>query len=240
MTNSILSVNNPSCYNKSMVINLILGGFFYFCMCNWIQIWYLLGNLIKPKKNKLTPFENKKLLLKMREKTKLSLSIKIMDEKDKMIGFMVSSPPFKPLMLFSEKLNKSFTDDEMQWVILHESGHYLMWHNLKFALSQILLFIAVIYFDLRTNVGTAVLFLLLIVSAIIYIQIAKIFEYQADTYAAENIDNPHGMITGNIKMRDANKGFLSNKIMKYVLTIAVPYEERIRIARKQLYFKKAQ
>jgi len=199
-----------------------------------------LGNLIKPNKQKTSSFENKKLLLSMRKKTKLPLTIKILEEKNKMIGFMVSSPPFKPLMLFSEKLYKSFTDDEMQWVILHESGHYLMWHNLKFALTQIFLFIAVIYFVLRSNVGSVVLFLLLILSAAIYIQIAKIFEHKADTYAAENMDNPHGMITGNIKMRDANKGFLSNKIMKYVLTIAVPYEERIRIARKQLYFKKAQ
>lgn len=223
-----------------MVINLVLGSIFYFSLCNWIQIWYLLGNLIKPQKNKITSFENTELILMMRKKTKLPLSIKIIDEKNKMIGFMVSSPPFKPLMLFSEKLYKSFTDDEMQWIILHEGGHYLMWHNLKFALSQILLFIAVIYFGQRTNVGTAVLFLLLIVSAIIYIQIAKIFEYQTDTYAAENMDNPHGMITGNMKMRNANKGFLSNPIMKQLLTIAVPYEERIKIARKQLYFKEAQ
>ena len=214
-------------------------GIFYFALCNWIQIWYLLGNLIKTKKNKNFPFENKKLLLKMREKTKLPLSIKIIDEKNKMIGFMVSSPPFKPLMLFSEKLYKAFTDDEMQWVILHESGHYLMWHNLKFALSQILLFILVVYFSIKININNLLLISLLVVSAIVYIQIAKVFEYQADIYAAENMDDPHGMITGNIKMRDANKGFLSNKIMKYVLTIAVPYEERIKIANRQIYFKKA-
>lgn len=222
-----------------MLINLIFAGLFYFALCNWIQIWYLLGNLIKPKKNKLTPFENKKLLLKMREKTKLSLSIKIMDEKEKMIGFMVSSPPFKPLMLFSERLYKAFTDDEMQWVILHESGHYLMWHNLKFALSQIFLFILVVYLLIKLNVGFILSLLLLTISAVIYIQIAKLFELQTDTYAAKNMDNPKGMITGNIKMRDANKGFLSNPIMKHLLTIAIPYEERIRIANSQIYFKKA-
>ena len=175
----------------------------------------------------------------MKEKTKLPLSIKIMDEKNKMIGFMVSSPPFKPLMLFSEKLHKAFTDDEMQWVILHESGHYLMWHNLKFALSQILIFLVVVYFSIKTNIGNALLMLLLVISAIIYIQIAKVFEYQVDTYAAKNMDNPRGMITGNIKIRDANKGFLSNSIMKHLLTIAVPYEERIKLANRQIYFRKA-
>jgi len=222
-----------------MFINLVLGGIFYFSLCNWIQIWYLLGNIIKPKKNKFIIFENKELLRKMKEKTKLPLSIKIMDEKNKMIGFMVSSPPFKPLMLFSEKLHKAFTDDEMQWVILHESGHYLMWHNLKFALSQILIFLVVVYFSIKTNIGNALLMLLLVISAIIYIQIAKVFEYQVDTYAAKNMDNPRGMITGNIKIRDANKGFLSNSIMKHLLTIAVPYEERIKLANRQIYFRKA-
>lgn len=222
-----------------MFIKFIIASVYYFSLCNWIQIWYLLGNLIKSKSNKFIPFENKELLRKMKEKTKLNLYIKIMDEKDKMIGFMVSSPPFKPLMLFSEKLHKAFTDDEMQWVILHESGHYLMWHNLKFALSQILIFIFVVYFFIKFNLSFLLLMLLLTISAVIYIQIAKMFEYQADTYAAKNMDNPRGMISGNIKMRDANKGFLSNAIMKHLLTIAVPYEERIKLANRQIYFRKA-
>jgi len=91
-----------------MVSNWIIGGITYFFVCNWIQLWYLLGNLIKPKKNKITSFDNKKLLLKMREKTKLPLSIKIMDEEKKMIGFMISSPPFKPIMLFSSRLYKEW------------------------------------------------------------------------------------------------------------------------------------
>jgi len=223
-----------------MFINLVLGSIFYFLLCNWIQIWYLLGNLLKQKENKITPFENKKLLLKMREKTKLPLSIKIIDEKTKMIGFMISSPPFKPLMLFSEKLHNAFTEDEMQWVVLHESGHYLMWHNLKFALSQILIFLSIVYLSTKFNFGLLLLLILLTISAIAYIQIAKIFEYQADSYAAQNMDNPRGMISGNIKMRDANKGFLSNPIMKHLLTIAVPYEERIRLANRQIYFRKIQ
>lgn len=214
--------------------NLILAGILYFGLCNWIQIWYLLGNLIRPKKDKITPFENKKLLLKMREKTKLSLSIKIIDEKDKMIGFMVSSPPFKPLMLFSEKLHKAFTDDEMQWVILHESGHYLMWHNLKFTLVQLMIFIIGYYLVAQIKAGLLWSFPVFVVLSLIYVRVAKIFEYQADCYAAKNMDNPEGMITGNIKMREANRYLTTNKFVKGFLTIAVPYEERIKIARKRL------
>lgn len=220
-----------------MLVNLLLGGIFYFTLCNLVQIWYLLRNLISPKKNKFIPFENKKLLQKMNEKTNLNLSIKIIDEKNKMIGFMVSYPPFKPLMLFSEKLYKAFTEDEMQWVILHEAGHYLMWHNLKFALSQLVLFVLAIYLSLKMNLSLLFLFLLLLIFAIICIQISKIFESQADSYAARNMDNPYGMITGNMKMKNAGKGILSNPILKYLLVSGVSYEERIKIANKQINYK---
>lgn len=170
----------------------------------------------------------------MIKKTRLPLSIKILDEKEKMIGFMIGSPPFKPLMLFSEKLYKAFTDDEMQWVILHESGHYLMWHNLKFAISQLTIFILGLYFIIRLRIDILLSILIFIVLSITYIHIAKIFEYQADGYAAKNMDNPEGMITGNIKMREANKKFVQNKFVKNFLIIGLPYEERIKIARKQL------
>jgi len=216
-----------------MFISLIFASLFYFGLCNWIQIRYLLGNLIKPRKNTFIPFENVKLLAKMRKKTKLQLSIKILGEKKKMIGFMISSPPFKPVVIFSEKLYRSFDNDEMQWVILHESAHYLMLHNLRFIIVQLILFLTWVYLFYWLKTSFIITVLIFIVLSLIYIQLAKIFEYQADIYAAKNMDNPKGMITGNIKMMKANKGFFSNKIIRYLLYIAVPYEERIEIAKRQ-------
>ena len=223
-----------------MIINLILTSTVYFGLCNWIQIRYLLENLIKLRKNIIIPFENEKLLAKMRKKTKLPLSIKILDEKNKMIGFMISSPPFKPVMLFSKKLYKSFNDDEMEWVILHESGHYLMLHNLRFIVVQLTLFLTGVYLFYWLKTSFVITVLIFIVLSLIYIQLAKIFEYQADNYAAKNMDNPKGMITGNIKMMKVNKGLFRNKILRYLLTIAIPFEERIEIAKKQqsLHYRK--
>jgi len=113
-----------------------------------------------------------------------------------------------------------------------------MWHNLKFVISQLFIFIIGIYLLFLLKAGLIITMFTTVILSVIYIQAAKIFEFQADTYAAKNMDNPNGMITGNIKMKEADKGFLSNPIMKHLLTIAVPYEERIKIARKQLYFKK--
>lgn len=217
-----------------MTIKLISASILYFGLCNWIQIRYLLGNLVKPRKNTFIPFENKKLLAKMRKKTKLPLSIKILDEKKKMIGFMISSPPFKPVMLFSEKIYKSFSDDEMQWVILHESAHYLMLHNIRFIIVQLTLFATGVYLFYWLETNLIITVFIFITLSLVYIQLAKIFEYQADNYAAKNMNNPKGMITGNLKMLKTNKGLFKNKILRYLLTIAVPFEERIKIAQKQI------
>lgn len=97
----------------------------YFCLCNWIQIYYLAGNLFRSK-SRLAAVNGKGLLLKLNKKTGLDLTIKVMPEKRKMIGFMISSPPFKPVMIFSEKLYNSLDRKEFEWVALHESGHYLL------------------------------------------------------------------------------------------------------------------
>jgi len=75
--------------------------FLFLGFCNWLQVRYLFGNLAK--KHKLIDIDGKGLLSSLNKKTGLNLSIKLMNEKDKAIGFMVSSPPFKPIMIFSEK-----------------------------------------------------------------------------------------------------------------------------------------
>lgn len=147
---------------------------------------------------------------------------------------MISSPPFKPVMLFSEKLYRSFNNDEMQWVILHESAHYLTLHNLRFIIVQLTLFATGVYLFYWLETGLIIIVLMFVILSLIYIKLAKVFEYQANNYAAKNMDNPKGMITGNIKIMKANKGLFRNKILRYLLTIAVPFEERIKIAKKQL------
>ncbi|MDO8609901.1 MAG: M48 family metalloprotease [bacterium] len=218
------------------LFNNIIYLLFYITICNLFQIKYLLSNLINPKK-KLVDIKENSLIKKINNKTGLKIIIKIMCEEEKMIGFMVSSPPFKPMMIFSKKLYENFNSDELEWVMLHESAHYLMWHNLKFALVQIIYLIISLWLVFEFKISFIISIVLFVISSILYVHTVRIFEYQADYYAATHMDNPKGMITGNIKMRKANT-MLDGNNWKHLFTIGVPYEERIKMAEKQLQLNK--
>lgn len=216
------------------MINYLLFTSVYLVFCNWIQIYYLLGNLLKPNRQVKT-VNGKELLSKLNKKTGLQLTIKTMSEKRKAIGFMVSSPPFKPVMIFSERLYNLLTPDEFEWVALHESGHYLMWHNLKFALSQLTIGIVGLFFIFYFKmISFMYVFIFSFILALFYIQFVRIFEYQADYYAVTHMDHPKGMMTANIKMKKVNKTLDGNKTLLRILVIAVPYEERIKMAKREL------
>lgn len=219
------------------MISIILFIIIYFFFCNWIQLYYLAGNLIKPGV-RLTVVDGKGMLTKLNHKTGLKMTIKTMPEKNKMIGFMVSSKPFPPVMIFSERLYAGLNNDEFEWVALHESGHYLMWHNLKLALTQLsILFIGMIIINFLQNIlltPPLPAFLL----GYVYIQLAKIFEYQADYYAVSNMDNPNGMITGNIKMSKVNERLMGGNSFRQSLIIAVSPQERIKMAEEEIEKRK--
>lgn len=93
------------------MINYLLFVALYLVFCNWIQIYYLLGKPLKQNRQ-LKTVDGKGLLSKLNKKTGFRLSIKTISEKKKAIGFMVSSPPFRPVMLFSERLYNLLTPDE--------------------------------------------------------------------------------------------------------------------------------
>ncbi len=207
-------------------------------IANWGTVIYFLFHLIKPKQ-KLTTINDKRFISNVKNKTGLDVVIKIMDI-DQMIGFMISSPPFPAVMVFSRKLFDSFNRDEKEWVILHESSHYFMWHSLKFALSQFTLLIVGIFIinNFVVNEGIVLTLLIGLLLGLLYVQIAKIFEYEADNFAAKNMDDPKGMVTGNIKMRNDYNGFWQNKIFKNFFSIAVSYEDRIKMAEKQSGLKR--
>lgn len=207
-------------------------------IANWGTFYYFFLHLFKPKQ-KLRSINDRELISNAKKKTGLKVSIKIMDI-DKMIGFMISAPPFPPVMLFSRKLFEAFDKDEKEWVILHESAHYFMWHSLKFTVTQFILLLTGLIIMQNFNQYFTNLFSIFIglILGLIYIRCAVFFEYEADTYAVTHMDNPKGMITGNIKMRKANTGILTNPLMKKLFIIAVPYEERINMAEKQLELKK--
>lgn len=205
----------------------------YIGICNWIQLYYLLGNLIKPK-HKITTVDGKGLLPKLKKKTGLDLVIKTMSEKNKAIGFMVSSPPFKPVMIFSERLYKLLTKSEFEWVVLHESAHYLKWHNFRMALVQIIVILIGIDLMKIFPILNNLIIPYFIFLSIIYIQLVKIFEYQADSYAIKKMDNPKKLLAAVTKMRKINKFLNNNELLYRLLVIQVSYDDRIKMVKNEL------
>lgn len=215
-----------------MMIQFVFYSIIFLCIANWVQIRYLLGNTYRYQK--IIQIQESRLIKKLKKKTGLDVIIQVMDEDKKAIGFMLSSQPFKPVMIFSKKLYNEFNAHEFEWVALHECAHYLMNHNMKTAASQLFFLSAALLgiYLFSFNIITSLCMTMLM--AIFYIRFDRIFEYQADHYAAEHMDNPRGMISGNIKMRKMNSSLDGNQFLKELFVIAVPYEERIRIAEEEL------
>jgi len=113
-----------------------------------------------------------------------------------------------------------------------------MWHNLKMALTQLLVFTIGLFFLANTPSHIVFSMLLALILSITYIRIVKFFEYQADQYAARNMSSPQGMISGNIKMKKVNRTLDGNKYLQWMFVCAVPYDERIKIAQKEIERRK--
>ena len=58
--------------------------------------------------------------------------------------------PFWPKIILSEGLYKSFNRDELEWVILHEAGHCVLWHNLQAFLIQVFILLFTLYKEVRS------------------------------------------------------------------------------------------
>lgn len=101
----------------------------------------------------------------------------------------------KPYMIISKDAYEKFNKDEMQWLLFHESGHYILWHSGKMILLH--LFFLFVGFIILSSISSKILltFLLGILFAIIYIQIVRRFEYEANYFALSKMDNPKGLST---------------------------------------------
>lgn len=136
-----------------------------------------------------------RILNLIKDKTGLRLSkIKLLDTNK--TWAMMAGLPTMPYMVISKDAYENFTKDELQWVLLHEAGHYILWHNAKmivlhFVFITVGIFIIVQFSNLLDPLLLSVL--LGIFSAILYTQIARKFEYEANYFALSKMDNPTGV-----------------------------------------------
>lgn len=205
------------------------------CGVLWMQIKLFYSSL--GKKKILNPIPHPDAFQHLIEKTGIPLKNISLIESDKPFAMMMGYPG-NPRMILSRYLYKTFSRDELEYVILHETAHYKYNHSLLelgiFVFSYVCC--AGLFYFVQDAfiwpISIPVFALVLIVSNI---QFARLFERQADTYAAAHMHNPHGMISathhfrsfyGNIPPEGSRRHWLFYR--------GTPYSERIAIAEAEL------
>jgi len=210
----------------------------YFLTTLWLQIKLTLSTLEQRKI--FEPVKDENLLNLIFEKTGLKLSaIQIFNSP--IFFAMMGSFLSKPVMILSKKLYENFSEKELEYVIFHETGHYLLAHNLKEILIGISLSVLGSVFILTFSVNFFVSFLLALIFGIFAIQLFRGFEYQADKFALKALGTPTAMISATKKFVKGNNAKLINRglgrIFKLLFVRTVPYWERVKIA-EEFIFKK--
>ncbi len=201
---------------------------------NWFQIISFTSIPFK-RGIKTSRLKNNWINKTLLKKTGLKISeINIFHDK-KMYG-MMAGLPFWPKMVLSEGLYKTLNRDELEWVILHEAGHCVLWHNLK-ALFVELFFLTIglaIIYGYQFNF--VVSFIIAVSLSLICIQTIRwTIEYKADEYAIERVDNPEAVITAQDKFRNSlSRNFFSseNSIGRWLFHWNIPRSKRIEMVNK--------
>ncbi len=160
-------------------------------------------------------------------------------ESLKLFGMMIGIPGF-PQLILSRKLYETFDKDELEYVLLHESGHYILKHGIKdffWVISLNLIGIFVLSFVPNSLVAFIASITLGTVTGIMLIQIGRRHEVEADTYAVKLMDNPQGMIDATHQFQNFYGKRYSehnNKFIQYLFYRGNPYENRIRIAKTEI------
>jgi len=182
------------------MLDVIVFILLFLIIVNWFQLMSF-SNLVVGKKIKTSSIKDEWIHNKVKKKTGLTLIDITLFHDKKMYG-MMAGLPFWPKMILSTGLYESFNKDELEWVVLHEAFHCVLWHNLQsFIIEMVILFLG-IYFVKTEHIGLLSIIFLAIILGVICIQIIRwTTEYIADKYAIEKMTNPKGVITAQDKFR---------------------------------------
>src|SRR4030066_1530533 len=117
--------------------------FLLFLIIVAVSQWMVLGlylTSIGQKQQILTEIKNSPQISLIKSKTGLQLESFRIIASPRLYAVMIGVPG-KPYMLLSSRLNQEFTDSEKEYVVLHETGHYLLHHAIKEGIFFVLLFI---------------------------------------------------------------------------------------------------
>src|SRR3989344_3478924 len=116
----------------------------YLLLCNWFHIKSFLIALRHPKR-RIHFIRDPWITQTLLRKTGVTIDQITIFETPKLFAMMPSTPPFETKMIISRGMYESFNENELEWVILHEAGHYVMWHVVKLAMVQLVLLVIGVY-----------------------------------------------------------------------------------------------
>jgi Zn-dependent protease with chaperone function len=222
------------------MIKFLLFGIVLAYTAMWSQTNLFLSSLGQ-KKSPVTTIQDDDLRQLIQNKTGTNIkSIKIA-ESDKPFGMMVGIPT-KPQLILSRKLYDTFTPDEMEYVVLHEAGHYKLWHSVTELTAGIFLFVVGVLIlrkvmPIPLSLPTALL--LGVIFGILLIRIGRLHEYQADSYSLKHMPNPQGMIAATSKFREFYEAsYPKNKVVQLLFYRGNPYDNRIKMAQAEILARK--
>jgi len=204
----------------------------YFYICNWFQINTFVTHLFQ--KNSFNIIEDNKITSSIQQKTGLEIKKIIIFNSERLFG-MMPGIPVKPNLILSRGLYENSKQDELEWVLLHEAAHCKFWHVPIISFIQLLLFLIGLYGLQQLNLPTFLAPIYSILFSLIFIQIAKLFEYQADYFSINRVSNPSAVISAQEKFINNNRGILySNKIFRLLFYWNISFSTRISLAKKRI------
>lgn len=213
---------------KTIFVFLLI--LFYIPM--WLQINMFVSSFgVAKKATTILKDEKIEKVLLIKAKIKID-NIKISESSD-LFGMMIGIPG-NPQLILSRKLYETFDSDELEYVIMHEAGHYKLAHSIKELLEGLVFFgIGIVVLKKYPNMFLAAS--LGLVFGILMIQFGKLNEIEADKYSLERVGNPNGMITATEKFREAwKRQDPNNSIIRFLFYRGNPYENRIRMASEEI------
>lgn len=211
-------------------LNILIFTFFFLSITFWIQIWLFLSTLGHKKKT-FQAITNTKLLTLIKERTTYSLDKIYLTPTHKLFGMMTGFQ--KPKLILSKAVYEQFNSDELEYVLLHEMGHFLLHHIIKEVIVGLLFLTIGIFLVLSLKLSIIASLFLGLVCGIGMVRLGRLHEYEADSYSLSHMTNPQGMITATTKFQNQYRK-PHHKILEILFFRGNPYQNRIDMAKKEI------
>lgn len=218
------------------MINIIIFVIIFLVIVNWFQI-ITFSSLFFGPKIKTSTIKDKWIKNIIKKKSGLTLLDITLFYDKKMYG-MMAGLSFWPKMILSTGLYKSFNKDELEWVVLHEAGHCVLWHNLQSFLIEMVTLAFGIYLINISNINLFVIPIHALLLGIVCIHLIRwTTEYVADKYSINLVDNPIGVISAQEKFRkNYSKNFMNDEksIFRFLFHWNIYPAQRIEMAKQRI------